>query len=455
MSDEPDATFAQRLKVGRRGNLILLSALLVAIAILGFFFIRNLVDFPVYYAAGRSLVSGRADLYSPDFALGRVMDYRYPPFFLLALFPLWLLPYSIAAYIWYLLSMIQIIGCVVIVRRTFWASKLMWLAVALAVAQYFVMALHYGNSQLLVVFLLFASLYFVLRGRDIAGAVLMALAITIKLTPILLLPYFALKKRWTMLAGVAVFLAAINIAPSAYFGFRENNQLLRTWYEHVVASQEFHEDNGPIDLSLKGELRRYLSSVDYAQRIDGDVNYPAVNFASLSRDRLVETWAMIAVVLFAGVLLLTWWLPARIASQYPNDEAGKPDEPDKMVPLELAVMICLMLLVGPLTSKIYFVALLWPLACLAGFARSHASSNARLAMYTLFFLAAANSVLPLLPGRPIQRLLLVLGADFYVNCLLMTALLCLLISRRRALRLGAHKQSGESRTTTLSVAKTP
>ena len=273
----------------------------------------------------------------------------------------------------------------------------------------------------------------------------MALAITIKLTPVLLLPYFALKRRWTMLAAVVVFLAAINIAPSAYFGFRENNQLLKTWYDHVVASQEFHEDNGPINLSLKGELRRYLTDVDYSQRVDGDVNYPAVNIASLSRDRVVQAWMIIASVLFAGVLLLMWWLPM---TQGPGVELNE------NVPLELGVMICLMLLMGPLTSKIYFVALLWPVACLASVASSQASRTGRFATYTLIGLAAANSVLPLLPGRSIQRSLLVLGTDFYVNCLVMIALLYALVSRRLASRYRAHEQSGESRTRVPSIAKT-
>jgi glycosyl transferase family 87 len=437
----------------RTSRIVLVLACVSALALLGFVFIRNLVDFPVYYAAGRSLLSGRTDLYSPDFALGRVMDYRYPPFFLVALFPLWLLPYSVAAYVWYLLSMIEIIGCVIIVRRTFQVSKLMWLAVALAVAQYFVMSLHYGNAQLLAVFLLFASLYFAHQRKDLTSAILMALAITIKLTPVLLLPYFALKKRWTMLAGVVVFLAAINIAPSAYFGFRQNNQLLKTWYEHVVASQDFHEDNGPINLSLKGELRRYLSDVDYSQRVDGDVNYPAVNFASLSRDRVVQVWTIIAAALFAGVLLM-WWLPPNYDPETNrSNKSNRPNEPNNIVPVELAVMICLMLLVGPLTSKIYFVALLWPVACLASFAAYHTSRVGKLATYTLIFLAGANSVLPLLPGRSIQRLLLVLGADFYVNSLLMIALL--LIAHRLASRLGAHKPFGESRIPNPSAAKTP
>ena len=254
-----------------------------------------------------------------------------------------------------------------------------------------------------------------------------------------------------MLAAVVVFLAAINVAPSAYFGFTTNNQLLETWYNHVVASQEFHEDNGPINLSLKGELRRYLSDIDYSKRVDGDVGYPAVNIASLARDRVVQAWMIIAAVMFAGVLLLMWWLPVR---RQTDGELNNPDQPDD-VPLELAVMICLMLLVGPLTSKIYFVALLWPVACLASVASSRASRAGKLATYTLIGLAAANSVLPLLPGRSTQRLLLVLGADFYVNCLVMIGLLYALVSRRLASRYPAHVQSGESRTQAPSVAKTP
>src|SRR6185436_5888639 len=102
-----------------------IAALVVVALILlfGFVFSSNLVDFPVYYSAGRSLLSGRTDLYAPDFALGRVMDYRYPPFFLLAVLPLSLIPYPIAAYLWYLLCAAAVIGCAVIVGRVFDALR--------------------------------------------------------------------------------------------------------------------------------------------------------------------------------------------------------------------------------------------------------------------------------------------------------------------------------------------
>src|SRR5262252_833705 len=168
-------------------------------ALLGFVFIGNLIDFPVYYAAGQSLIKGRTDLYAPDFALGRVMDYRYLPFFLVAFTPLWLIPYSISAYIWYVLSVIEIAGCVLIVSRIFpglESSRKVWLLVGLSTIQYLAMAVHYGNAHLLAVFLLFVSLYTFQKGREVIAGLLIAFAITIKLTPVLVLPYFVMKRSW-------------------------------------------------------------------------------------------------------------------------------------------------------------------------------------------------------------------------------------------------------------------
>ena len=425
---------------------ILVSA--VAIVLLGLVFTRNLIDFPVYYAAGRSLIGGRADLYSPDFALGPVMDYRYPPFFLIVLYPLWLVPYSAAAYIWFTMSAIEVACIVLIVIRTFpelRKSKTLVLLVVLAVAQYFVMVLHYGNAHLLVVALMFGSFYCVLWKKELAGGLLMGLAITIKVTPVLLLPYFILKRRWKLLAALCLFLVALNFVPSAYFGFRGNNELLANWYRHVVASQEFHEDNGPINLSIKGQLRRYLSAIDYSQRVDGDIKYPAINVARFSRVQVFGAWAIIAAGLFAGVLLLIWRYPAN-----PRGLLPQPDFYRHRLAHEFSLMTCLMLMVGPLTSKIYFIALLWPVACLASFAEIKAREG-RVAMRALVGVAFINAVLPLLPGRSIQRLLLVLGVDFYLNCLVMAVLTFVLVSQARV----SLKRSGEPRMRVPSEARTP
>jgi hypothetical protein len=412
-----------------------------SIAILGFIFIRNLIDFPVYYSAGQSLISGRTDLYASDFALGRVMDYRYPPLFLVIFILLWLLPYKVAAYIWYLLAVVQITLCVLILRRITAKSKIplsVKIISVFAVAQYFVMILHYSNAHLLIIFLLFGSLYFFLQGDDLKSAILIALSITIKLTPVLLLPYFVLKKKWRLLVLTSIFFLVLNLIPSMYFGFSKNTDLFKEWLNHVVFNQEFHEINGPINLSLKGQLRRYLTDVDYKQRVDGDVRYSSVNFLSISKENADKAWMVIGVLAYLLGLYLIW----RKSRDDIKESRTQPTEKFGQygTPLELGLMICLMLFVGPLTSKIYFIALLWPVFFLALESFDLNGDVKGFSRIVLIVIVAANLVLPLLPGSSTQRLLLVLGADFYVNLLLMAAVVQILISKQFQAQVPADEQ---------------
>jgi hypothetical protein len=424
----------------RSSRTLLVVLLAIGIAISGFIFIRNLIDFPVYYAAGQSLLNGRIDLYASDFALGRVMDYRYPPFFLVIFIPLWLLPYKVAAYLWYLFSVFQITACIVFLKNLLKPSvisKKLWLLLFCGVGQYFIIILHYGNAHLLAIFLLFGSLYFALKRKDAKAAVLMALAITIKLTPAFMLLYFLMKKRWRYLIMVTVFLFAINISPAAYFGFAQNLQLLKNWYQHVVVNQEFHETNGPINLSLKGQLRRYFTDVDYQQRVDGDTRYPAVNLTSISPQQMTRIWLFISVIIVGFAVFLIY----RNSEYEPQDsdnsevnlqlsEKGTNSVSEKTL-VELGLLFSLMLFVEPLTSKIYFIALLWPLTVLVVAVFKKSTSENKLIRQILLFIAILNFVLPLLPGRSIQRGLLALGADFYVNLLLLAAQIYYLLALRK------------------------
>ena len=421
-----------------RSRILLMAAVAAAVVAFGFFFIRNLIDFPVYYAAGRSLISGRRDLYAPDFAAGQVMDYRYPPFFLVAFLPLWAMPYTVAAYTWYLLDVLLITGCIVVLRRLPGATQLKksaWSVSALAVAQYYVMVLHYGNAHLIVAFLLFAAFYFAFKEKNLVAALAMSLAITIKLTPVLLLPYFALKGKRRLLVLIGGLLIVVNLVPAAYFGFGENTELLKNWYYHVVADQEFHEINGPINLSLKGQLRRYFTRVDYAHRVDGDVQYPSINVASLTGEQTDTAWIVIAALAVASGLALVWQTTRRnmrhcaagLDQDMSEDGSAERGWLNARAPLEFGLMICVGLLVGPLTSKIYFIALIWPIVCMSNYAAHNSTRAGRFSNRALLLIAVINSVLPLLPGRSVQRLLLVLGVDFYVNCLVLAALTYALI----------------------------
>jgi hypothetical protein len=319
------------------------------------------------------------------------------------------------------------------------------------------MILHYGNAHLFAVFLLFASFYFSLKEKDIMAAILMSLSITIKLTPIFVLPYFALKKKWKFLFLTGAFLIVINILPSVYFGFSKNTELLQTWFENVIVDQEFHETNGPINLSLKGQLRRYFSDVDYSQRVDGDVRYPSINIFSFSAGFIDLVWMLSSLVLYLLGLALILRRSRKKSEFYSTGDDSTKLPPhvvgdvETLNPFELGLMICLMLMIGPLTSKIYFIALLWPVFGLAAFAFNNSSPSASFAKRVLLLIAFMNSVLPLLPGRSVQRLLLVLGADFYVNCLVAAALAYVLVSTRPAFR----QLHGGQQMQVLSAAKKP
>jgi hypothetical protein len=427
-------------------RILIVVVALICLAILGLAFIQNLIDFPVYYSSGRSLLSGRTDLYASDFARGRVMDYRYPPLFLLIFYPLWLLPYEEAAYLWYALSILQIAGCLLAIRGLAGDAghrKKVWLATFFAVAGYYVMILHYGNAHLLAVMLLFLAFYFYYYRRDLIAASLLGLSITIKLTPVLILPYFALKRRWNLLLMAGGFLVVFNLLPAAYFGLDGNVELLTKWYRHVILEQEFHETNGPINLSLKGQLRRYLTEVDYSKRVDGDTRYVAVNVASISMREADLLWYGAAAMVFVGGLILIWRgrvIRERIAAATQNAPGmirplrDSSDDSSLCVMLELGLMVCLMLFAGPLTSKVYFISLLWPAVSLALFGFNNPGPAASMARKVVVLVAVTNSVLPLLPGGSIQRLLLVAGIDFYVNLLLMAALGYALVSASEPVR---------------------
>ncbi|HEY9465492.1 MAG TPA: glycosyltransferase family 87 protein [Vicinamibacterales bacterium] len=410
---------------------VVIAAAIALVAGLGVVFVRNFTDFSVYYTAGRSLLSGRTDLYAPDFARGVVMDYRYLPVFILTFAPLSSAPYPIAAWVWHLLDTgaiaLAVASIASVCGELSYSRVKVWTVAFLIVVPYFAMALDYGNVHLIVTALMFAGLALALGGRNLSAATLLAIAITIKIIPALTLPYFAITRRFKLLGLVAIITVIVNLLPSIYFGVGGNRSLITAWFAHVIVGQEFHETNGPINLSLKGQLRRTFTNVDYSQRVDGDFRYPAVNVAALSPSSVDRVWMALSAFMFAGGLVLIGILArARTRVSVVPDlspsnlrsTAERPSIDVRLEMLQIGLLICLMLFVGPLTSKVYLVALLWPVVAI-GVAAWEQNAIRR----ALIGVAIVSSILPLLPGRTIQRLLLVAGTDFYVS----TAILALVV----------------------------
>ena len=83
----------------------------------------------------------------------------------------------------------------------------------------FLSDLHHGNNNLVILFLIVAALEAWRRGYDVLAGLVLALAISYKVTPALFVLYFLLKRSWraagATVLGMGVFLL---IVPSLVIG---------------------------------------------------------------------------------------------------------------------------------------------------------------------------------------------------------------------------------------------
>ncbi len=399
-------------------KIISLSVLVVLTAFASWYF--HWEDVHTYYNAGISLLKGRVDLYSPDFADSQVMDYRYPPFFLFVFAPLSLLSYGTVKFIWLWLNILTGFFA----TRAIWrgyeiiTKKQMRLALVLALsfavsAKYFFMLFQHFNAHLLILGLVFGSFYLVLKNRPLPAAAMMAAAITFKLVPVLLLPYFVLKKQWKFLAATVICIIVFNLLPALHFGASLNTRILNDWYNHVMVNNEFHETNGPINISLKGQLERVLTEIDYSKR-ETDTEYENVNIANLNKSQTELIWKISGFLIFAATGFFIWYC-ARLRGK--NKQIFS--DFDSLAYYEFGLMVCLMLIVAPRSNGYYFTALFFPLVPLI-YTILQKKSKINIAAIGLIILATI--ILPLYPGRLAQRYLLVFGIDFYAAFILWFAL---------------------------------
>ncbi len=424
-------------------RLILGAALLVGSIILTIWL--HWADFHVYYSAGHSLLQGRTDLYAADFADSRIMDYRYPLFFLILFLPFCYLPYQAAEFVWLWFNLLILWWTIAAIKR---GLELINLKVArinlillislLICAKFFIVSMRILNAHLLVLCLVFAAFYLLLKGRQISAAWLMALAITFKIVPVLLLPYFAVKKQWRFLTATVALIVVFNLLPAVYYGFDQNLQMLFDWRDHVMVNNEFHNTNGPINVSLQGQLERYLTEIDYTRRVE-DPNYPKINVLSLSPEFVNATAKIVSALMLAATLLLLWTAArtrkkigaAHSDFKSANSRFGESNNIqklsvsktspafDSLAYHEFGFVICLMLLIEPRTNVYYLLALFLPIAAfLISLARRRSWFN--VAVFAAIL--TISCLLPLVPGAAAQRWLLIVGVDFYLTAILWLAL---------------------------------
>ena len=231
-------------------------------------------DFGVYLAAGRDLWHGQP-LYTaflhhpfPDPTLRPA--YIYPPVFAVMVVPLGLLPDPVASAVWLLIGQVALAAALVLILR--WRRPPAWAITAMLCATLTFYPLWVdavqGQANLVVMLLVTAGVAGIAVGRPRAGAAL-GVAAALKLTPIILLVWLLIDRRFREAAWMVAGFAAVT-GVGALVRFQDTLVFFRQVVPALAQGTAFYANQ-----SLPGLIGRVLTANPYTQP------WIAVNWPSL------------------------------------------------------------------------------------------------------------------------------------------------------------------------------
>ncbi|MBI2299977.1 MAG: DUF2029 domain-containing protein [Armatimonadetes bacterium] len=303
-------------------------------------------DLPEFYAAGRYVLEHRAR--APD----TILRYYWPSldaaFAVLALLPYWL-----AALLWYALNLAAFGG---IVFELGWrwpaplgpaARRQVALATGLSTIAIFLDNACLGSFHVIMVYAVLAGLNRVAEGRELRGGLLLGLAGWLKLLPLLAVPYLLVKRRPrpALVAVGVVLLLNVALSGLAYGPAGAGQATSHWWHESatrltsdLLSEPAYIDTQRESNMSLPAFLRRSLSA--FGQESPEVQVHMSV--AALTASELTAVYALLmgVVVVVAGVCLAR---PAEAlaAADWPRETA-------------LVLLACLWL--SPVAWAYHFIA---------------------------------------------------------------------------------------------------
>jgi alpha-1,2-mannosyltransferase len=287
--------------------------------------------------------------------------YPNPPIMAMMLRPLADLPPIAGALTWYYLKVaLAVLSFVLIVRMVSTKAEPFptW-AIGLAVLlslRTILSDLTHGNVNLLIMFLVIASLFAYRSNWDLTAGIILALAIACKVTPALFVGYWIWKRSWRALGGCGVGLVLFFfVIPSLDFGWSKNLDLLTSWFQQMVwpyvVGGKVTTDHP--NQSLPGLVFRLLTFSPSFSTYINDIYSPVEYCNWLALSPQVAGWIVKAcMAAFVGLVVWVCRTPTR-------------ERRDWRMPAEAAIVILGMLLFSERTWKHHCVTLALPFAVLA------------------------------------------------------------------------------------------
>jgi hypothetical protein len=330
----------------------------------------------VYVASGRALLDGHN--------LMAVRGNTYPPFCALFHVPFAAAPPLLGRLVWVGISVWAFVYFVRASWRLSGGAKLennpharldehLIFLLGLAVTVQFALNVFtHLQTDLLIAALLTAGCASIARRRHLTAAVWIGIAAAFKATPLLFAPYLLWKRKWlaaVVLVGTAV---ALNLLPDLVHRPPQGGVWAARWFNRYVKPMA-KSDYAPGDWqnqlvnnqSIAGAVRRWFATRPLwdADRLTV-VERPDLMSASAQR----AIYLLFAVGIMLPVLYAGWNVRSLDAPEATRNEnyAGKnlPDIPM----IECGIVMLLMLLLSPNSSRAHFCIMLLPAFCAARYA---------------------------------------------------------------------------------------
>ena len=195
--------------------------------------------------------------------MGMYSMYVYPPLCAILFLPFALMPYAVSVYGWFVLNFLFLFMSLYLILKSL---KLLdqsfisfFILIFISNIGAYSSTLTGGQINILILFLLSSVFYFYTQGQKFLPGIILALAVAIKVTPLLFVGYLLIKREFKILVYFTLgFLLFFFLIPSAVLGWERNLDFLSQWFHGMVLTMDltaFHEIRSS-DQSLHVYLRR-------------------------------------------------------------------------------------------------------------------------------------------------------------------------------------------------------
>ena len=193
-------------------------------------------DFFVYLQAASDLF-GSENIFKKLYGNPPSLFYFGNPFLTTLLYPFSLLPIRIAALVWKLINLIALFRIFQLIDNRIFKPFLkknqnVSAIVVLYVGSFFWVYSNFHLQQLtiIILFLCLEALNQIFyQNRKWFGGILLGLALCIKITPIVFLPYLLYKLQWrSFISSIAIIVFAV-LLPSLFLGWNSNLEIWDNW----------------------------------------------------------------------------------------------------------------------------------------------------------------------------------------------------------------------------------